>query len=218
MRVTHACESQHFARCRRIRTADKAPLIDFHPCNGLPILSCAADMSSPLSKAKSAVLEAENKLNNLLKDKENIGTFLHSVTNFGPDDTFLALANKCFTSYQTRWTYEVCMFDKAVQKEGYTNSVTIGRWYGFSEDYKVMYFTGGDDCWNVGPRSMAVHMVCGVDEQLSDGEEPSTCAYAAKLTTPAVCTEAELEELQKQMDDLEAFEIEVKAQILKDEL
>ncbi|EFJ52398.1 hypothetical protein VOLCADRAFT_120319 [Volvox carteri f. nagariensis] len=176
------------------------------------------DPYSPLNKARAAVMEAERKLQGLQKDKENIGTFLHRPLDLGPDDIFLALANKCFTSYQTRWTYEICMFDKAVQKEGYTNSVVVGRWYGFSDDYRTMYFTGGDECWNVGPRSMTVALSCGWDERLSDGEEPSTCAYAAKLTTPAVCTEAELHELQQQLENLEAFEKEVQEKILKDEL
>ncbi|GIL45932.1 hypothetical protein Vafri_3043 [Volvox africanus] len=176
------------------------------------------DPSSPLGLARTAAFTAARQLQQLQKDRENIGTFLNRPIDFGPDDIFLALANKCFSSYQTRWTYEVCMFDKAVQKEGHSNSVTVGRWYGFSEDYKVMYFSGGDECWNVGPRSMTVYLSCGLDERLSDGEEPSTCAYSAKMTTPAVCTQAELEELQQQMVNLEAFENEVRAQIMKDEL
>ncbi|GIL71756.1 hypothetical protein Vretimale_812 [Volvox reticuliferus] len=176
------------------------------------------DPSSPLGLARTAAFAAERQLQQLQKVRENIGTFLNRPMDFGPDDIFLALANKCYSSYQTRWTYEVCMFDKAVQKEGNSNSVTVGRWYGFSEDYKVMYFSGGDECWNVGPRSMTVYLSCGLDERLSDGEEPSTCAYSAKMTTPAVCTQAELEELQQQMANLEAFEEEVRAQIMKDEL
>ncbi|GIL71755.1 hypothetical protein Vretifemale_2066 [Volvox reticuliferus] len=191
------------------------------PVSSSPAAAAVAmvtDPSSPLGLARTAAFAAERQLQQLQKVRENIGTFLNRPMDFGPDDIFLALANKCYSSYQTRWTYEVCMFDKAVQKEGNSNSVTVGRWYGFSEDYKVMYFSGGDECWNVGPRSMTVYLSCGLDERLSDGEEPSTCAYSAKMTTPAVCTQAELEELQQQMANLEAFEEEVRAQIMKDEL
>ncbi|GLI63943.1 hypothetical protein VaNZ11_007084 [Volvox africanus] len=206
---------QAFPQPSRPRTA---VAVSSSPPAASAVAAVATDPSSPLGLARTAAFTAERQLQQLQKDRENIGTFLNRPMDFGPDDIFLALANKCFSSYQTRWTYEVCMFEKAVQKEGNSNAVTVGRWYGFSEDYKVMYFSGGDECWNVGPRSMTVYLSCGLDERLSDGEEPSTCAYSAKMTTPAVCTQAELEELQQQMVNLEAFEDEVRAQIMKDEL
>ena len=45
-------------------------------------------------------------------------------------------------------------------------------------------------------RSLRVRILCGEEEQLYGGSEPSTCVYDAYLTTPAVCTEGELEGLQ----------------------
>ncbi|KXZ51700.1 hypothetical protein GPECTOR_11g15 [Gonium pectorale] len=178
----------------------------------------ATDSSTPLGTVRNRLYDAERALEQLQKDKQDIQTFLHIYTDFGPGDVFLSLANKCFTSYQTRWNYEVCPFKQAVQREGYSNSVTVGRWYGFSTDHKIMYFTGGDECAGVGPRTMTVHMECGHENKLSDGEEPATCQYSTKFATPALCGEEQLEDLRKQLHNLEAFEKEVQALIAKDEL
>ncbi|GFR42561.1 hypothetical protein Agub_g3472 [Astrephomene gubernaculifera] len=176
------------------------------------------DATTPLGEVRARLYDAERLLERLQKDKQDIQTYLRGNLDFGPDDIFLSFADKCFTSYQTRWNYEACFFKNAVQREGYSNSVTVGRWYGFAPDYKTMYFTGGDECWNVGPRSLTVTMSCGMENKLSDGEEPGTCRYAAKFTSPALCTDAEVEELRQQLRNLEAFEQEVRAQIAKDEL
>lgn len=105
-----------------------------------------------------------------------------------------------------------------MQSENYNNRVNVGKWAGFASDYSQMFFTGGDECWNVGPRSFTVTLSCGADTRLSDGEEPATCAYTAKMTTPAVCSEAELQELKQQLAHMEAFEQEVQAMLAKDEL
>ena len=48
---------------------------------------------------------------------------------------------------------------------------------------------------------------------MSNGEEPTTCAYQVTMTTPAVCSEAELASLQAQLRQLELFEQEVAAEI-----
>ncbi|KAG2501356.1 hypothetical protein HYH03_001146 [Edaphochlamys debaryana] len=173
---------------------------------------------TPLGEARNRAHQAQHDLDRLKKDEENIALFLRGNLNFGPDDMFLAFHDSCFTSHQTRWTYEACFFHKATQREGHQAPVTVGRWYGFSEDYKVAHFTGGDECWNVGPRSFSVQMSCGMENRMSDGEEPATCRYQAKLTTPALCTEAELDGLKEELHKLEEFEKEVREKIAKDEL
>ncbi|PNW70569.1 hypothetical protein CHLRE_17g725350v5 [Chlamydomonas reinhardtii] len=176
------------------------------------------DASTPLGEVRAKLYDAEATLREAERDKERIATYLYGNLDFGPEDIFLALADQCFTSSQTRWTYEACIFKHAVQREGYSNSVTVGRWSGFSSDYKTMLFTGGDECWNVGPRSFTVAMSCGNENVLSDGEEPATCAYSAKFTSPALCNDEELIGLRNQLANLEAFEREVAEKIAKDEL
>jgi protein kinase C substrate 80K-H len=171
-----------------------------------------------LGEVRAKMYDAEGTLREAERTKQRIATYLYGNLDFGPEDVFLGLADQCFTSSQTRWTYEACIFKQAVQREGYSNSVTVGRWAGFSSDYKTMLFTGGDECWNVGPRSFTVKMSCGLENQLSDGEEPATCAYSAKFTSPALCNDEELIALRNQLASLEAFEREVAEKIAKDEL
>ena len=40
---------------------------------------------------------------------------------------------------------------------------------------------------------MKVELECGKKEELSQVEEPSRCEYKARMTTPAICSEAEYE-------------------------
>jgi protein kinase C substrate 80K-H len=177
-----------------------------------------ADASTPLGAVRAQLYDAQQQLAKLERDKANIKRFVHDGADAGPNDVFLALADNCFKSVQTRWTYEACMFKSATQSEGYQNTVSVGHWAGFSSDYKKMLYTGGDECWNVGPRSFTLALSCGPENVLSDGEEPATCAYEGKFATPAVCNEAELLDLQRQLEALEAFEREIKEQIERDEL
>ena len=50
-----------------------------------------------------------------------------------------------------KYTYEVCPFDRAEQKEGRHHGTSLGRWQGFLNNYTSMSFTEGDHCWQ-GPR------------------------------------------------------------------
>jgi hypothetical protein len=55
--------------------------------------------------------------------------------------------------------YSVCMFDKALQKEGYQET-DIGKWGRFSNDGGVakMIYENGAYCWEVGGASVW-HMI-----------------------------------------------------------
>ena len=63
-------------------------------------------------------------------------------------------------------------------------------------------------------RSLRVRLMCGDEELLHSGSEPSTCVYDAFLTTPAVCTAGELDKLVTQLQQLQALQAEVQAEIL----
>ena len=58
---------------------------------------------------------------------------------------------RCFVDQGNRWHFEVCFFDKAYQKEPHSNqnSVNLGTWRGFTEDYTLAVFDGGDFCGQV---------------------------------------------------------------------
>ena len=54
-------------------------------------------------------------------------------------------------------------------------------------EYKEMRFADGATCWNGPKRSITVRLECGVEEELTQVEEPSTCTYTAVLRTPTAC-------------------------------
>lgn len=171
--------------------------------------------------ASSRFYEAEQKLSDLEKEKLDIDRYLGGTLDYGPNNIFLPLAGLCFSSYQTRWTYEACFYGEASQSEGYTNKVNIGHFKGFDHNYSEMVFGDGDMCHGVGPRTFRVKLVCGPAEVLKDAEEPATCQYAATLTTPLLCSEADLAAAEDRLASLEAQEAEIRRQIEameKDEL
>ena len=54
-----------------------------------------------------------------------------------------------------KYTYEVCPFDKASQKEG-AASTNLGSWQGLEEGDTRMAFRNGAHCWQGPARSMTV--------------------------------------------------------------
>ena len=103
-----------------------------------------------------------------------------SHTKLGPNGEFATLEGKCFSIKQRqcvrcasllvltavlrarhRYTYEICPYDKARQKEGHSET-NLGTWKGWDTDkpgdgkYSTMLFKDGDRCWQGPERSMTV--------------------------------------------------------------
>lgn len=54
-----------------------------------------------------------------------------------------------------KYTYSVCPFKDAFQKEG-NSKTSLGTWAGLTDDSSVMKFTNGQACWQGPARSMTV--------------------------------------------------------------
>ena len=54
-----------------------------------------------------------------------------------------------------KYTYSVCPFKDAFQKEG-SSKTSLGTWAGLADGSSVMKFTGGQACWQGPARSMTV--------------------------------------------------------------
>lgn len=67
-----------------------------------------------------------------------------------------------------------------------------------------MVFSNGDRCWNGPDRSLKVRLRCGLKDELMDVDEPSRCEYVAILSTPALCVEERLKELQQKLEAMNA--------------
>ncbi|XP_074577108.1 glucosidase 2 subunit beta-like [Curcuma longa] len=143
------------------------------------------DASLKLSKLQSRISSLSEKLKH----------------DFGKEKEFYSFYDQCFENKQNKYVYKVCPFRKASQVEGHSTT-QLGRWENFEESYSVMKFSNGDRCWNGPDRSLKVRLRCGLKYELADVDEPSRCEYVAILSTPILCREEKLKELQQKLEDL----------------
>ncbi|KAI5006755.1 hypothetical protein ZWY2020_033998 [Hordeum vulgare] len=141
------------------------------------------DASSKLSKIQSRITSLTDKLKQ----------------DFGKEKEFYYFYDQCFEGKEGKYVYKVCPYKKASQVEGHS-STNLGRWDKFEESYRMMHFANGDKCWNGPDRSLKVRLRCGLSNELNGVDEPSRCEYVAVLSTPAMCIEEKLKELQQKLD------------------
>ncbi|XWS52375.1 hypothetical protein CRYUN_Cryun11dG0064200 [Craigia yunnanensis] len=118
--------------------------------------------------------------------------------DFGPEKGFYAFYDRCFEN-KNKYVYKVCPYKQVSQEEGHATT-RLGRWDKFEDSYRMMVFSNGDRCWNGPDRSMKVKLRCGLKNEITDVDEPSRCEYVALLSTPALCLEDKLKELQHKLD------------------
>ncbi|CAI7870208.1 unnamed protein product [Closterium sp. NIES-53] len=104
--------------------------------------------------------------------------------DYGPHGEFSNLVDRCFSFNANQYTYEICPYKKAVQKEGHSET-TLGHFKRFEEDHTVMAFEDGEHCWNGPARSIKVHFKCGVDVAVLAVDEPNRCESVAPLALPS---------------------------------
>ena len=122
--------------------------------------------------------------------------------DYGPAMRFEPLSRQCIEFKPGgEFSYELCPFVDAKQKDSSGGSTQIGKWERFSEDHSQMIFENGQYCWNAGARTLTVSLSCATANKILGVEEPEVCKYAMRLETPAACT----------AEDLEAAEADAKA-------
>ncbi|KAJ3093135.1 hypothetical protein HK102_007974 [Quaeritorhiza haematococci] len=165
-------------------------------------------------KAREKFYEAERLKSDISRKIEDLEK--KDKIDFGPAGVFEKLYGQCFSIDTVEYTYEVCMLEKALQKnKGQSWGTDLGkftRWGSRSskderptigpvktkkdlakalEHYKVMMFENGARCWNGPERSVEVTLECGADTAVLSVSEPSKCEYNVRVRTPAVCVEDE---------------------------
>ncbi|THU54316.1 hypothetical protein C4D60_Mb10t23800 [Musa balbisiana] len=154
---------------------------------------------SEASRIKKEYNDANSKLSKL---RSRISSLAEKLKHdFGKDKEFYSFYDRCFENKQNKYVYKVCPFKKASQVEDHSTT-QLGNWEKFDESYRVMQFSNGDRCWNGPDRSLKVRLRCGVKDELADVDEPSRCEYVAILSTPILCLEDKLKELQQKLEDL----------------
>ncbi|CAA7389113.1 unnamed protein product [Spirodela intermedia] len=140
------------------------------------------ESSSKLSKIQSRISKLTGKLK----------------YDFGGDKEFYLFYDNCFEMKQDKYVYKVCPFKDASQVEGYSTT-RLGSWDKFDDSYRLMLFSNGDKCWNGPDRSLKVRLRCGLKNEVIHVDEPSRCEYSAVLSTPLLCLEEKLKDLQNKL-------------------
>ena len=150
------------------------------------------ETQTAVNKAENARTEFENvnrKLRDLQKEADALRNFLDR--NYGEDDEYLTLANNCYEFTDTEYTYKACLFDECSQKKKHGGSETrlgtFQRWEQSENNGHVMYFTGGQQCWNGPSRSTTLKINCGLEIKLISTSEPSKCEYEMVMESPTAC-------------------------------
>lgn len=120
------------------------------------------------------------------------------TTDFGAKDEFLSLHGKTFSTRAGGYPYELKPFESTHQ-----GGTLLGEWKEWKKKYTQMSYTGGKRCWGAGDREALVTVVCGLENEITDIDEPSTCVYTMKLLTPAACSAEHAQALRMNylMDD-----------------
>lgn len=166
------------------------------------ILQAVNFFQTPVDKSEAARVrkEYEDSSSKLSKLQSRISSLTQKLKHdFGTEKEFFSFYDHCFESKENKYVYKVCPFKQASQEEGHSTT-RLGRWDKFEDSYRVMIFSNGDKCWNGPDRSLKVKLRCGLKNEVTDVDEPSRCEYVALLSTPALCVEEKLKELEDKLD------------------
>ncbi|XP_009587510.1 glucosidase 2 subunit beta-like isoform X1 [Nicotiana tomentosiformis] len=155
-----------------------------------------------ISDADQIRKEYDESSSKLTKIQSRISSLTEKLKqDFGPEKEFYSFHGQCFESKENKYTYKICPFKEASQVEGYSTT-RLGNWDKFEDSYKTMQFSNGDHCWNGPNRSLKVKLRCGLKNELTDVDEPSRCEYLSFLSTPALCLEEKLKEIQDKLETM----------------
>ena len=116
-----------------------------------------------------------------------------SGNKMGPNGELYPLANQCFSVEAGKYTYEVCVFRDAKQKEGDDGGTQLGKFthmeYKEETGERTLYWENGQRCWNGPARSATVHVSCGAENKVLSADEPDTCRYVLQMESYIACDE-----------------------------
>ncbi|KAL6341197.1 hypothetical protein AAG906_032313 [Vitis piasezkii] len=166
------------------------------------ILNAVNLFQTPVDKSEAAHIrkEYDESSAKLSKMQSRISSLTQKLKHdFGPEKEFYSFYDQCFESKENKYVYKLCPFKQASQEEGHSTT-RLGRWDKFEDSYRTMLFSNGEKCWNGPDRSLKVKLRCGLKNEVTDVDEPSRCEYVALLSTPALCLEEKLKELQQKLE------------------
>lgn len=156
--------------------------------------------------AREAYQTVENDIGNKERARDEQQKDLHK--DYGIDDIFRYLKDKCISVDSGEYEYELCWLSKTSQKPkkggATTNMGNFERvdWEQSDEEERhdgkglgkgqrmVMRYENGQHCWNGPNRKTDVWLACAEIEELWRVSEQEKCIYKMEVGTPAACEEA----------------------------
>jgi len=175
-----------------------------------PTSSDSSDGPSILDN--KAVQEATTRLNSARNDASNQQRSKTEkeedlTKDYGTDDIFRSLKDKCIELDSGEYTYELCWLSRISQKSkkgGAHANNHMGNYVRFDKvmvDEEVradgtglgkgervaLRYENGAHCWNGPNRSVLVVLACAEEEKVWKVQEEEKCVYRMEVGTPAVC-------------------------------
>jgi len=147
---------------------------------------------------------AKKEFNSKKSDVSNLEMEIHDLEelldhDFGDNEEFAYLLGQCFDMNVKQYTYQFCPFDSAAQKEK-TSSTSLGDFTKWNDDYSSMWFEHGQKCWNGPSRSAEIRFQCGLENKVTDVQEPSKCVYLFTFESPSACKEEDIIPLRAELN------------------
>lgn len=151
---------------------------------------------------KKTATSLEEKKTKLEKEKSDVSKAITDAwkeiggkepTKMGRNGELHALSDKCFDVEAGKYTYELCIFGKAAQKEG-KSSTSLGQYanieYNDETGERILRWQNGQKCWNGPARSATAYVACGAETKVISAHEPDTCQYVMHMESHIACDEA----------------------------
>lgn len=189
MTIPTSVQDGHFGYFAPAPRSMTDPLMPFFA----PLLSLVADQEEvkSLKQSISDIEKKKKKIEWQITDAwKDIGG--KEGDQLGPSGELYSMANECFSVVAGKYTYEVCLFNDAKQKDD-SSSTKLGKWKGMDiegdDGQRVMKWEGGQKCWNGPQRSATVYVTCGPETKLISADEPDTCCYVFEMDSHIACDE-----------------------------
>ncbi|EKD15933.1 glucosidase 2 subunit beta precursor [Drepanopeziza brunnea f. sp. 'multigermtubi' MB_m1] len=170
-----------------------------------------SDARSALQAVSDEVSTKSSKVGELRRDLEK---------DYGADDIFRALKDKCISKDSGEYEYELCWMGNTKQKSKKGGSHTgMGNFVKFdkmvvneeiSADGKglgrgeriVLSYENGQNCWNGPNRQTTVVLACAEKDEIWKVVEEEKCMYKMEVGTPAACEATEEKKPEGKKDEL----------------
>lgn len=147
--------------------------------------------------------DISNKEKTLSEQQEDLGK------DYGADDIFRVLKDKCVSTDSGEYEYEVCWLGKTSQKSKKGHSSTnMGKFVRIDTEMAddeerldgkslgkgprmVMRYDNGQSCWNGPQRRTDVWLGCAETDEVWRVSESEKCVYKMEVGTPAACEDVD---------------------------